>query len=63
LTAVRALLAGDRLPAPAPGARPLRLGVLPDVPVPIVLAALSTGSIRIRGCSASVSGWPPASTR
>src|SRR5829696_2026089 len=35
LTAVRALLAGERLPNPAPGARPLRLGAEPDVPVPI----------------------------
>ena len=43
LTAVRALLTGERLPNPAAGARPLRLGVVPDVPVPIVLAALSSG--------------------
>ncbi|HEY1358289.1 MAG TPA: LLM class flavin-dependent oxidoreductase [Thermoleophilaceae bacterium] len=49
LTAVRALLAGDRLPNPAPGARPLRLGVAPEVPVPLVLAALSSGSIRLAG--------------
>ena len=49
LTAVRALLAGDRLSHPAPDARPLRLGVLPDVPVPISLAALSDESIRIAG--------------
>lgn len=57
LTAVRALLAGDRLPHPAQGARPLRLGVLPDVPVPIVLAALSPGSIRLAGELAD--GWAP----
>ena len=38
LIAVRALLAGDRLPEPAAGARPLRLGVVPEPPVPIVLA-------------------------
>jgi len=57
LTAVRALLAGDRLPNPAPGARPLRLGVLPDVPVPIVLAALSPSSIRLAGELAD--GWAP----
>ena len=31
LTAVRALLAGDRLPSPAAGARPLRLGALPEI--------------------------------
>ena len=49
LTAVRTLLAGDRTSHPAPGARPLRLGVLPDVPVPISLAALSDESIRIAG--------------
>ena len=49
LIAVRALLAGERSPQPAPGARPLRLGVLPDVPVPLVLAALSEESIRVAG--------------
>jgi alkanesulfonate monooxygenase SsuD/methylene tetrahydromethanopterin reductase-like flavin-dependent oxidoreductase (luciferase family) len=49
LSAVRALLAGERLPQPASGARPLRLGVLPDVPVPIALAALSDESIRVAG--------------
>ena len=49
VTGVRALLAGERLPAPAPGARPLRLGVLPDVPVPIALAALADESIRLAG--------------
>jgi alkanesulfonate monooxygenase SsuD/methylene tetrahydromethanopterin reductase-like flavin-dependent oxidoreductase (luciferase family) len=49
LTAVRALLAGERLPAPAAGARPLRLGVVPDVPVPIALAALADSSIRVAG--------------
>jgi alkanesulfonate monooxygenase SsuD/methylene tetrahydromethanopterin reductase-like flavin-dependent oxidoreductase (luciferase family) len=57
LTAVRALLSGDRLPTPARGARPLRLGVLPEVPVPIVLAALSSGSIRLAGELAD--GWAP----
>ncbi|HEY7621836.1 MAG TPA: LLM class flavin-dependent oxidoreductase [Solirubrobacteraceae bacterium] len=57
LTAVRALLAGDRLPDPAPGARALRLGVVPDVPVPIVLAALSAGSIRLAGELADA--WTP----
>ncbi len=49
LTAVRALLAGERLPNPAPGARPLRLGALPEEPVPIGLAALSPASIRLAG--------------
>ena len=57
LTAVRALLTGDRLSNPAPGARPLRLGVLPEVPVPIVLAALSAGSIRLAGELADA--WAP----
>jgi alkanesulfonate monooxygenase SsuD/methylene tetrahydromethanopterin reductase-like flavin-dependent oxidoreductase (luciferase family) len=49
LTDVRALLAGDRLPHPAPGARPLRLGAIPDVPVPIALAALADESVRVAG--------------
>jgi alkanesulfonate monooxygenase SsuD/methylene tetrahydromethanopterin reductase-like flavin-dependent oxidoreductase (luciferase family) len=57
LTALRALLSGDRLPNPASDARPLRLGVLPDVPVPITLAALSSGSIRLAGELAD--GWAP----
>src|SRR4029079_18594867 len=43
--AVRALLDGDRLPAPAGDARPLRLGVLPGERVPIALAALSPPAI------------------
>jgi len=49
LVAVRALLAGERLPQPAAGARPLRLGVVPEVPVPIALAALADSSIRVAG--------------
>jgi alkanesulfonate monooxygenase SsuD/methylene tetrahydromethanopterin reductase-like flavin-dependent oxidoreductase (luciferase family) len=49
LTAVRALLAGDRLPSPAAGARPLRLGALPEDLVPVELAALSPASIRLAG--------------
>ncbi|MEA2459381.1 MAG: hypothetical protein QOC95_2353, partial [Thermoleophilaceae bacterium] len=57
LTSVRALLSGDRLPDPAEGARPLRLGVVPEVPVPIMLAALSPGSIRLAGELAD--GWTP----
>jgi alkanesulfonate monooxygenase SsuD/methylene tetrahydromethanopterin reductase-like flavin-dependent oxidoreductase (luciferase family) len=57
LTAVRALLAGERLPAPAPGARPLRLGVVPESPVPILLAALAPGSVRLAGELAD--GWTP----
>ena len=57
LMTVRALLAGDRLPDPAGEARPLRLGVVPDPPVPIVLAALSPASIRLAGELAD--GWVP----
>ena len=57
VTAVRALLAGDRLPSPAPGARALRLGALPHAPIPIALAALSPGSIRLAGELADV--WAP----
>jgi alkanesulfonate monooxygenase SsuD/methylene tetrahydromethanopterin reductase-like flavin-dependent oxidoreductase (luciferase family) len=57
LVAVRALLAGERLPEPAPGARALRLGVLPESPVPILLAALAPGSVRLAGELAD--GWAP----
>ena len=57
LTSVRALLRGDRLPDPAAEARPLRLGVVPEPPVPIVLAALSPGSIRLAGELADA--WSP----
>ena len=49
LTAIRALLAGDRLPNPAAGARPLRAGPPPEPPVPLVLAALAPESIRLAG--------------
>jgi alkanesulfonate monooxygenase SsuD/methylene tetrahydromethanopterin reductase-like flavin-dependent oxidoreductase (luciferase family) len=55
--AVRALLAGERLPAAAGGARPLRLGVVPEPPVPIVLAALAPGSVRLAGELADA--WAP----
>jgi alkanesulfonate monooxygenase SsuD/methylene tetrahydromethanopterin reductase-like flavin-dependent oxidoreductase (luciferase family) len=57
VVAVRALLGGGRLPAPADGARPLRIGVLPEPPVPIVLAALAPGSIRLAGELADA--WAP----
>lgn len=57
LVAVRALLAGERLPEPAPAARPLRLGVAPESPVPILLAALAPGSVRLAGELAD--GWIP----
>jgi alkanesulfonate monooxygenase SsuD/methylene tetrahydromethanopterin reductase-like flavin-dependent oxidoreductase (luciferase family) len=49
LIAVRALLAGERLPNPVAGARPLRLGAPPPLAVPIALAALSPPSIRLAG--------------
>jgi alkanesulfonate monooxygenase SsuD/methylene tetrahydromethanopterin reductase-like flavin-dependent oxidoreductase (luciferase family) len=57
LVAVRALLAGERLPDPAPGARPLRLGVAPEGPIPILLAALAPGSVRLAGELAD--DWTP----
>jgi alkanesulfonate monooxygenase SsuD/methylene tetrahydromethanopterin reductase-like flavin-dependent oxidoreductase (luciferase family) len=57
VTAVRELLAGQRLPNPAPGARPLRLGVPPETPVPLLLAALAPDSIRLAGELAD--GWSP----
>jgi alkanesulfonate monooxygenase SsuD/methylene tetrahydromethanopterin reductase-like flavin-dependent oxidoreductase (luciferase family) len=57
LTAVRALLAGERLPEPVPGARALRLGALPETPVPLALAALSPASIRLAGELADA--WAP----
>ena len=57
VSAVRSLLAGERLPNPAPGARPLGLAVLPDAPVPITLAALSPASIRLAGELADA--WGP----
>lgn len=57
LTTVRTLLAGDRLPEPAAGARALRLGVLPESPIPILLAALAPGSVRLAGELAD--GWTP----
>jgi alkanesulfonate monooxygenase SsuD/methylene tetrahydromethanopterin reductase-like flavin-dependent oxidoreductase (luciferase family) len=57
LVAVRALLAGERLPSAAPGARPLKLGALPQTPVPIGLAALSPASVRLAGELADA--WSP----
>ena len=55
--AVRALLGGDRLPQAPDGARPLRLGCPPTVPVPIALAAITTPSIRLAGALADQ--WLP----
>jgi alkanesulfonate monooxygenase SsuD/methylene tetrahydromethanopterin reductase-like flavin-dependent oxidoreductase (luciferase family) len=49
LIAVRALLDGARLPLDREGVRPLRLGMAPEQPIPIVLGALSPVSIRLTG--------------
>lgn len=49
LVSVRSLLEGDRLPLDREGVRPLRLGATPDRPVPILLAALAPGSVRLAG--------------
>jgi alkanesulfonate monooxygenase SsuD/methylene tetrahydromethanopterin reductase-like flavin-dependent oxidoreductase (luciferase family) len=57
LVAVRALLDGERLPDPAKGARGLRLGAPPEARVPLALAALSPGSIRLAGELADA--WTP----
>src|SRR4051794_27754063 len=57
VVAVRALLRGERLPDPAEGARGLRLGVVPDVPVPLGLAALAPQAVRIAGELADA--WAP----
>jgi alkanesulfonate monooxygenase SsuD/methylene tetrahydromethanopterin reductase-like flavin-dependent oxidoreductase (luciferase family) len=57
LVAVRALLGGARLPLDRDGVRPLRLGALPEQPVPILLAALAPASVRLAGELAD--GWLP----
>src|SRR4051794_4473458 len=57
LVAVRALLAGERLPAPPEGARPLRLVQPPEVPVPLGLAAITAPSVRLAGALAD--RWLP----
>lgn len=57
LISVRALLAGDRLPLERDGVRSLRLGTVPDRPIPIVLAALAPASVRLAGELAD--GWLP----
>jgi alkanesulfonate monooxygenase SsuD/methylene tetrahydromethanopterin reductase-like flavin-dependent oxidoreductase (luciferase family) len=49
LTAVRALLAGERLPAAPDGARPLRLALPPAGPVPVGLASITPPGIRLAG--------------
>jgi alkanesulfonate monooxygenase SsuD/methylene tetrahydromethanopterin reductase-like flavin-dependent oxidoreductase (luciferase family) len=45
--AVRALLAGERLPAAPGGARPLRLGCPPRTAVPLAVGAITSPSIRV----------------
>jgi alkanesulfonate monooxygenase SsuD/methylene tetrahydromethanopterin reductase-like flavin-dependent oxidoreductase (luciferase family) len=55
---VRRLLAGERLePTVERGNRPLRLGVKPQMPVPIYLAALGPHAVRLAGELAD--GWVP----
>jgi alkanesulfonate monooxygenase SsuD/methylene tetrahydromethanopterin reductase-like flavin-dependent oxidoreductase (luciferase family) len=49
VVAVKALLAGERVPLERDDVRPLRLGVPVEPPVPIVLAALAPGAIRLAG--------------
>ncbi len=49
LVAVRALLEGARVPLDRADVRPLRLGVPPEQPVPILLAALAPSSVRLAG--------------
>ena len=49
VVAVKALLAGARLPLEREGVRPLRLGAAPEPPVPILLAALAPASVRLAG--------------
>ena len=49
LVAVRALLAGDRLPLEREHVRPLRLGSPPEEQIPIFLAALAPASVRLAG--------------
>jgi alkanesulfonate monooxygenase SsuD/methylene tetrahydromethanopterin reductase-like flavin-dependent oxidoreductase (luciferase family) len=57
IVSIRSLLAGDRLPHDRQGVRPLRLGTTPDEPIPILLAALAPGSVRLAGELADV--WLP----
>jgi alkanesulfonate monooxygenase SsuD/methylene tetrahydromethanopterin reductase-like flavin-dependent oxidoreductase (luciferase family) len=54
---VRALLQGERLPAPPHGARPLPLARLPEPSVPIAMAAITPRSIRLAGVLADQ--WLP----
>lgn len=47
--AVNDLLQGQRLPRPVEGARPLRLAVTTQSPVPVALASLSPPAVRLAG--------------
>jgi len=49
LIAVRALLAGERVPLERDLVRPLRLGSPPEQQIPIFLAALAPASVRLAG--------------
>jgi alkanesulfonate monooxygenase SsuD/methylene tetrahydromethanopterin reductase-like flavin-dependent oxidoreductase (luciferase family) len=49
LVAIRALLDGARLPQDRHDVRALRLGTLPEQPVPLQLAALAPASVRLAG--------------
>ncbi len=58
VTQVRAALRGERVPlVEVPGARALKLNVAPAPDVPIALAALADGAIRVAGEVAD--GWMP----
>jgi alkanesulfonate monooxygenase SsuD/methylene tetrahydromethanopterin reductase-like flavin-dependent oxidoreductase (luciferase family) len=49
LVAIRALLGGDRLPLDRQNVRSLRLGAPPEQRIPILVAALAPGSVRLAG--------------
>jgi alkanesulfonate monooxygenase SsuD/methylene tetrahydromethanopterin reductase-like flavin-dependent oxidoreductase (luciferase family) len=57
IISIRTLLAGDRLPHDREGVRSLRLGTTPEEHIPILLAALAPGSVRLAGELADV--WLP----
>jgi alkanesulfonate monooxygenase SsuD/methylene tetrahydromethanopterin reductase-like flavin-dependent oxidoreductase (luciferase family) len=47
--AIQAMLGGERSPCAAEGTRALRLGALPEQPVPMMLAGLTPRSVRLAG--------------
>lgn len=57
VTAVQALLAGERLPVVPPGARGLRLTSPPTRPVPVGVASITAPGIRVAGALAD--RWMP----